>query len=500
MSAVPNPQNQNPLVAAVASMLPSITKAEEPKPEAINLQPQAAPAAPAPASKPKKKIISLSSIRNESEVDKPKDEKVGTWDEQVRKAKDNLSSRHDKKPSAADVASLAGLRYHGKDNTSFLQGYNTRKGEEAEAEPETKTKSKRVKPVRVTAEAGTHEEKVENFFKNRVKNPAQFTYTPEGDLRIQGVEGVADSTIVLKAYTALKPEELKELEDKRLEALVLLEEEYEATLTELRATHESYKSGETGAARVVEVNQKLRDVTLKISQAAYPERWIKYVDNPEIRKILLGEIYEQRKLGYDVSLVKRSDLSRRDVWGRYRDLTIEVAEEQNQQSGGSNDVIFIEDEETPFHPAFMREFVYEETRYVSPYQAYQAERFKELDLPEIKNQILKTRSARTIHNIAAKEPTDVKYPKELWEQILEAYYTQHKDLGTRLKDTGSKRFHLSEAMYANQNYLDALLATRVMLRESGDVQAEIKEVKEGVITEEQQKRNRAGAIANFRRH
>jgi hypothetical protein len=188
------------------------------------------------------------------------------------------------------------------------------------------------------------------------------------------------------------------------------------------------------------------------------------------------------------------------VWGRYRDLTIEATEEQNQQSGGSNDVIFIEDEETPFHPAFMREFVYEETRYVSPYQAYQAERFRELDLPEIKNQILKTRSARTIHNIAAKEPTDVKYPKELWEQILEAYYTQHKDLATRLKDTGSKRFHLSEAMYANQNYLDALLATRVMLRESGDVQAEIKEVKEGVITEEQQKRNRAGAIANFRRH
>jgi hypothetical protein len=39
-----------------------------------------------------------------------------------------------------------------------------------------------------------------------------------------------------------------------------------------------------------------------------------------------------------------------------------------------------------------------------------------------------------------------------------------------------------------------------MLRESGDKQAEIKEVKEGVITEEQQKRDRAGVIANFRRH
>ena len=500
MSAVPTPQNQNPLVAAIASVLPIAPVAVAAEPQ-INLQPAAVQPA-AVASKPKKKIISLSAIRNENDEAKPKEEKVGTWDEQVKKAKANLADRHDKKPSAADVASLAGLRYHGKDNTTFLQGYNSRKGDEEEEIPEVKTKSKKVKPVRVTADAGTQEEKLANFFKNRVKNPAQFTYTPEGDLRIQGVEGITDSTIVLKYYTALKPEELKELEDKRLEALVLLEEEYEATLTELRATHESYKAKETGAARVVEVNQKLRDVTLKISQAAYPERWIKNVDNPEIRKILLGEIYEQRKLGYDVSLVKRSDFSRQDVWGRYRDMS-EAAESQTQgqgQAGGSNDVIFIEDEETPFHPAFMREFVYEETRYVSPYQAYQAERFKELDLPEIKNHILKTRSARTIHNIAAKEPTDVKYPKELWEQILEAYYTQHKDLGSRLKDTGSKRFHLSEAMYADQNYLDALLATRVMLRESGDVQAEIKEVKEGVITEEQQKRNRAGAIANFRRH
>ena len=351
--------------------------------------------------------------------------------------------------------------------------------------------------MRVTTEPSTHEEKVANFYKNRVKNPNQYTYTPEGNLRIQGVEGIADETIPLKAYTALRPEEHKEIEDQRFESLVLLEEEYETILTELRATHESYKAGETDASRVVEINQKLRDVSLKINHAAYPERWIKYAANPEIRMILLNEIYERRKLGYDVAIVKRSDLSRQIVWGKYRDETEQVIQ---GQTGGSNDVIFIEGEDTPFHPAFMREFVYEDTRYVSPYQAYQAERFKELDLPEIKNQILKTRSARTIHNIAAKEPTDAKYPKELWEQILEAYYTQHKDLATRLKDTGSKRFHLSEAMYGNQTYLDALLATRVMLRESGDKQTEIKEVKEGVITEEQQKRDRAGAIANFRRH
>ena len=458
-------------------------------------------AAVVPTSKPKpKKIISLASIRNESEAPQVK---VSTWDQDVAKAKANLKEFG--RPSAINISSLAGLRRKGKDNTSFLEDYKRRKNEgeegdvsEEEIPVEPKIKSKKVKPVRVTTEPGTHEEKVANFYKNRVKNPSQFTYTPDGNLRIQGVEGIADETISVKPYTALTTEEHKEIEDIRLETLVRLEEEYETILTELRATHVSYKAGETSASRVVEINQKLRDVSLKISHAAYPERWIVYAANPEIRMILLNEIYERRKLGYDVAIVKRSDLSRQTVWGKYRDMS--EAAEPLQQTGGSNDVIFIEGEETSFHPAFMREFVYEDTRYVSPYQAYQAERFKELDMPEIKNQILKTRSARTIHNIAAKEPTDAKYPKELWEQILEAYYTQHKDLATQLKDTGSKRFHLSEAMYGNQNYLDALLATRVMLRESGDVQSEVKEVKQSVITEDQQKRDRAGVIANFRRH
>ena len=55
-------------------------------------------------------------------------------------------------------------------------------------------------------------------------------------------------------------------------------------------------------------------------------------------------------------------------------------------------------------------------------------------------------------------------------------------------------------MYGDQNYLDALLAVRVALREQNkDAQKEVGEVKESVITEEQQAKAKAGAIANFRR-
>jgi hypothetical protein len=55
-------------------------------------------------------------------------------------------------------------------------------------------------------------------------------------------------------------------------------------------------------------------------------------------------------------------------------------------------------------------------------------------------------------------------------------------------------------MYVDQNYLDALVATRTALREMGDTQVEVKEVKQAVITEDQQKKDKTGAIANFRRH
>ena len=364
--------------------------------------------------------------------------------------------------------------------------------------PATATKTRK---TRIVIKNEKEPSKLIDFYKARLKDPLHYTYSEQGDLQIQGAKGKNDEIIRLKSHTALRPEERKELEDKRLEKLQELEVKYEEILNELRETVASYKLGASTAAGVVAVNEKLRDITLLRSKEAYPERWIKNEVNPDINTILLALTYERRKMTYDIGLLKRSDISRENVWGRYREDAIASTDQaEGQAGGGINDVFFIEDQENPFHPAFMREFVYEETRYVSPYQAYQAERFKELEMPDIKAQILKTRSARTIHNIAEKEPTDVKYPKELWEQILEAFYTQHADVGTRLKDTGSKRFHLSEAMYGDQNYLDALLAVRVALREQNkDAQKEIGEVKESVITEEQQAKAKAGAIANFRK-
>ena len=83
-----------------------------------------------------------------------------------------------------------------------------------------------------------------------------------------------------------------------------------------------------------------------------------------------------------------------------------------------------------------------------------------------------------------------------------AFYTTHKDLATKLKDTGSAKFHVMDADFGGQIYADALEQVRTRLREkeNDDSVAEVGIAKESVITEEQQTKAKTGAIIhNMRR-
>jgi predicted NAD-dependent protein-ADP-ribosyltransferase YbiA (DUF1768 family) len=164
----------------------------------------------------------------------------------------------------------------------------------------------------------------------------------------------------------------------------------------------------------------------------------------------------------------------------------------------------MEEETAHFHPNFEREFTFEETRYVSPYQAFQAERFRELDNPALRKQILGTRSARTIHSLAEKEEKQPQHPEQLWEDVLLALYQQHKDLAKKLKDTGSAKFHVMDKEFGGQIYADALEQVRAELREkeADDTMLEVGVAKESVITKDEQVKEKKGAIINAmrRRH
>jgi hypothetical protein len=168
-------------------------------------------------------------------------------------------------------------------------------------------------------------------------------------------------------------------------------------------------------------------------------------------------------------------------------------------------VIFLSNPEDPnsghFHPAFEREFVFNETKYASPYQAFETERFKEFDDDSMVKRLLGTRSAKTIRNLVSGDKRMPSFPVKLWEDILEALYTQFKEAAEKLKETGDARFHIMDKLIGSPEYTNALANVRTKLKERDSDSAPLADtVKLSVISEEEQKKAKVGGIINnFRR-
>jgi hypothetical protein len=89
----------------------------------------------------------------------------------------------------------------------------------------------------------------------------------------------------------------------------------------------------------------------------------------------------------------------------------------------------------------------------------------------------------------------------LWEDILESFYTQHKDATEALKATGSARFHMMDKQIGTPVYANALASVRTKLKEKeNDAPGFLDKVKQSVISEKEQNNAKVGAIINnFRR-
>jgi hypothetical protein len=375
----------------------------------------------------------------------------------------------------------------------------------AASRPARKAKdTKGSKAVRAFEKA-SEDEKVKLFYLYRSKFPQYFVYTAEGNLEIkENPKEIPPGVLTLRAFSPLRPEELEEIEQKQDAERKAAEEEYVVKLRQLREAHDTLDPMNTESlATVVRLNEELREISVLRNKALYPEQWCKEIESVDTRRILLDQPHEERKLGYPVYLFKRFGLSRADAEGHYREHG-EAA--SAGMEGGGTVVLFITDPEDPhtgqFHPAAEREFVYNETRYASPYQAFETERFKELEDDGMVKKLLGTRSAKTIKNLVSLESKQPQFPLKLWEEILEAFYTQFKDATETLKATGSARFHMMDKQIGTPEYANALANVRTKLKEKeNDAPGLTDQVKQSVITENEQKKAKVGAIINtFRRH
>ena len=376
-----------------------------------------------------------------------------------------------------------------------------------ESKEETKEETK---PVKVKAarkmkvvsesrpEAIKPEEEIGAFYKKRgkAKTFKDYSYTPEGNLIITDQE--PPKTIALRKFRPLTGEELQKINEERGQKIISAEEAFDKTSDLLRKAYVRYKEGGS-AADVVRINKLVKAAEQQRNKAMYPERFITIEPNPEVRSIIFEQKYEQRKMGHDVFLLKYMPYSKKDLFGHY------VGPEETKMEGGSDDehVITVmstliespEDKDLGYlHPCYMKDFSYGGVTYAFPLQAFEVTRLKGLKQDSLVEEIMKTRSPRTVKNIAARDSTLAQNAYELWSAILKAFYQQHQDLAKKLEETGDNLFRLAENASATSQYLKALFSLRALIRESQPTDVEVPVATSSVITEEQQKRNKLAAI------
>ena len=385
--------------------------------------------------------------------------------------------------------------------------------ESKEAKEETKepVKVKAARKVKIVSERRpelhTPKDELTDFYKKRgkAKTFKQYSYTPEGNLIITAEE--PPRTIPLRKFRDLNAEELQQIGEERAQAIVAAEETFDKARELLREAYVKYKNGGS-AADVVRVNKTVKEAEMARNKAMYPERYIVIGNNPEIRSVLTEQKYEARKLGHDVFIVKYSPLAKKDMFGHY--IAAEESKQAGGESEGENEITVLstlidspEDKDLGYlHPCFMKDFTYGGLTYAFPLQAFEATRLRGLKQDTFVEEIMKTRSSRTVKNIAARNSTPAQNGYELWSAILKAYYQQHQDLGKKLAETGDNLFRLAETSPSTSQYLKALFTVRASLRESDQANADVEAPVStgGVITEEQQRMAKLAAILRARKN
>jgi hypothetical protein len=366
-------------------------------------------------------------------------------------------------------------------------------------------------------ESLTHKEKLARFFKGRKQNPEKYTYSADGNLVVLDDSGQPSVTIPTRSFRSLNKDEVIELSKQRMDEVRKYEtgtpgeeskeEEplsYVKAVEKLRDVYARYKRGETGFTEqtVVAANQEVKEAEQRRNNALHPIKFTNTIDNPVIRKIIVSS-KDVRHMGHPVYRIGYYPFKEPDAFGHYVTPEEEAAQKSTMKGGSAIDVILIDSYEDPvrgfLHPAYTKDFSYTSTQYSSVYQAFEAERLKILKNQSLVDQLMKTRSPRTIYSIASQDKTPLPNSFDLWLSILKAFYQQNTDLAKQLVETGSAIFSLQDSIVSSpSDYLNALLSVRSIMAE-GQEGGAVAPIEKRVITQEEQKKARAGAIINNRR-
>lgn len=296
--------------------------------------------------------------------------------------------------------------------------------------PYDETKQKQIKAFFHHVATKKEKKKEKFFYKRNEKTGNLETYDKKsGDLV---------SSIPLYYYRPITSEEYQAMDKKRLDDIIALEEQIDIQKGLLRTAYNEYISTNS-AENFIKINNEVKELELKRNYLRSPIRIPKIVESIETRNVDFDKIYEVRK-AYDIQFMIYRDFPLWKLYGRYSDSK-EVFEEAEKPSivllagevflkNGKIARIFndIDNENNNLSIFIQRDFVYENVRYASPYQAFEAIRLNELGYTMLRDEVLKTRGSRLIKIIGKKINKPIKNTKNVWHNILYSFYTQHEDL------------------------------------------------------------------------
>ena len=376
-----------------------------------------------------------------------------------------------------------------------------------------------------------------------------YTYNDAGNMEIRTSTGAVDQTIILRTYVPHDPLVRETMDQDRMDALGLADEEYEGALATLRKAVQTYRT--TGAVQPVLAAQKaVSEADQILTRVRYGTRGIQALPNPQVREVLFDDIddkYEVRRLfkhddPYSKNLYRLTVLEHpfMKLYGTYVDspdalpgqdvdapmeesVPSDAAVRQKLRDGRWARIFReVDDDNNGFlSPFWPTDFTVDSVRYSSAYQAYEYQRASEAGLEQMKKAIMNTRSTRSIQFFTKKLEKQPKDVKGLWLRILTAVYQQHPELKEKLLKTGTDALVFADvrpgpsgtgvgertkecldpSKWTGENAVGLALETlRYQFREGSAAEAAADtNPTTSVITEEEQEKARTGAIIGQRK-
>jgi predicted NAD-dependent protein-ADP-ribosyltransferase YbiA (DUF1768 family) len=249
------------------------------------------------------------------------------------------------------------------------------------------------------------------------------------------------STIPLFYYRPITKEEFDVMEKERKDNIIATEEQIDLQKNLLRKAFSAKDTSE-----ILKINENIHQLELKKIYLRSPIRDTKIIESIETRLIDFSQPHEVRKLN-DVQISIYRDFPLWKLYGRYTDSK-EILEESEQKrvtllegevflKNGKIARLFNDiNNENSFLSIFNYvDFVYNNTKFTSAYQAFEATRLNELGYEDLRNEVLKNRSSRLIRIIGKKITKALKNTKEIWKDILKTFYEQNAALIPDLLNT-----------------------------------------------------------------